>query len=55
MVVRPEIPADLVSPELAPACALVTMKDAGICIVDYNQSLGKANGKLVAIGEIVHG
>lgn len=52
IVVKPEIPADLLKPEPKPACQIETLKAAGICIVDYHQALGRANGKLVAIGEI---
>ena len=51
-MVKPEIPADLLKPEPKPACQIETLKAAGICIVDYHQALGRANGKLVAIGEI---
>ena len=55
VVVRPDIPKDLTRPEPRPECKLATLKDTGICIVDYDQALGKANGKLVAIREITNG
>lgn len=55
VVVRPEIPADLFKPEPRPECEIATLKDAGICIVDYDETLGRANGKIVATSEIING
>lgn len=55
IIVKPELPKDLTAPEPRPKCEMATMKDAGICIVDYDQALGRANGKIVAIEEIVNG
>ena len=55
IAVRQEIPADLLEPEPRPDCRIATVKDAGICIVDYDQALGRANGKIVATKEIVNG
>ena len=49
----PEIPADLLTPEQVPARAVETLSDVGLLLVDFNEALGRANGKLIAIGEIV--
>jgi hypothetical protein len=49
----PEIPADLLTPEPVPARPAETLADVGLLLVDYDEALGRANGKISAIGEIV--
>lgn len=48
----PEIPAELLTPEPVPARPAETLADVGLLLVDYDEALGRANGKIVAIGEI---
>jgi len=48
----PEVPADLLTPEPVPARPAETLADVGLLLVDYDEALGRANGKIVAIGEI---
>ncbi|MEQ3626006.1 MAG: hypothetical protein ABNH26_08865 [Celeribacter sp.] len=53
MLRAPEIPADLLTPEPVPARPAETLADVGLLLVDYDEALGRANGKISAIGEIV--
>lgn len=48
----PEIPAELLTPEPVPARPAETLADVGLLLVDYDEALARANGKIVAIGEI---
>lgn len=48
------IPDALLEPVPRPAREVNTVKDAGKLIVDYDQALGEANGKLIAIKEVVN-
>lgn len=49
------VPDALLAPVPRPSREAKTLKDAGMLIIDYDQALGEANGKITAIGEIVNG
>lgn len=49
----PEVPAELLTPEPVPARPAETLADVGLLLVDYDQALGRANGKIVAVAKIL--
>lgn len=46
------IPADLLRPVPRPTREVVTLRDAGLLIVDYDQALARANSQIAAIAQI---
>lgn len=52
-LISPSIPADLLEPVPVPDRETKTLKDFGLLVVDYDQSLKEANSKIAATSEIV--
>jgi hypothetical protein len=44
----PDVPAELRTPVTPPQRQAATLKDVGLIITDYVQSLDEANGKIIA-------
>ncbi len=51
--VTPDVPAELRTPVPVPKRKAETLADVGVILTDHVQALGKANGKIVAIDEIL--
>lgn len=52
-MVVPDVPAELRTPEVVPAREAATLKDVALLLTDYAEALDGANGKIVAIDEIL--
>lgn len=52
-LISPQIPAELLEPVAKPDRQVATLKDTGLLLIDYDQALSEANGKIEATGEII--
>ena len=51
--VTPDVPAELRTPVPVPKRKAETLADVGVILTDHVEALGKANGKIGAIDEIL--
>jgi hypothetical protein len=51
--IRPDVPAELLEPVPVPDRPVTSNRAAALLLVDYDEALAAANGKIAAIGEIV--
>lgn len=51
--VTPDVPAELRTPVPVPKRKTETLADVGVILTDHVEALGKANGQIVAIDEIL--
>jgi hypothetical protein len=53
--VVPDVPAILLEPVASPTREVDTLRDVALLVTDYDEALGTANGRLVAVRCILDG